>query len=316
MLSHWNKRQMCVGLENYHLVNYVDISSRQREIWVILKTNSSIAIVIWIFSSNYSEYSFAWRETFKAVKLSAQTVKKVQDQKVLPINPNKCSCLRRLLSMVLRSFYELSKTAFTPLYCALVWPHLEYAMEANAPTLRADISQLESVQRLATRLVSGLRHVPYEERLRQLNIFSLERRRLRAGLILAFKIFKGEIDLNPPDFNLLPPRAGLRGHTYRLLQGPSHQRRSETFFAHVVKDWNRLSAPLVISSSVLVFIKLLGHEWSEGCVTSVSLVHIFSIFIVTAGCLCFLYPQVIYCICSHCWSSWPILPLANKKSLK
>ncbi len=94
-------------------------------------------------------------------------------------------------------------------------------MEANAPTLRADINQLERVQRLASRLVRGLRHVPYEERLRQLNLFSLECRRLRADLILAFKIFKGLIDLNPSEFFRRPPRAGLRGHTYRLLQGPS-----------------------------------------------------------------------------------------------
>ncbi len=89
-------------------------------------------------------------------------------------------------------------------------------MEANAPTLRADINQLQRVQRLATRLVRGLRHVQYEERLHQLNLFSLERRHLRADLILAFNIFKGEVDLNPSDFFLHPPRAGLRGHTYRL----------------------------------------------------------------------------------------------------
>ncbi len=80
---------------------------------------------------------------------------------------------RRLLFLARRSFCELSKTVFTPLYCALVRPHLEDAMEANAPTLRADINQLERVQRFATRLVRGLRHVPYEERLRQLNLFSL-----------------------------------------------------------------------------------------------------------------------------------------------
>ncbi len=71
-------------------------------------------------------------------------------------------------------------------------------MEANAPTLRADINQLERVQRLATRLVRGLRHVQYEERLRQLNLFSLERRHLRADLSLAFKMFKSEVGLNPP----------------------------------------------------------------------------------------------------------------------
>ncbi len=55
---------------------------------------------------------------------------------------------RRLLFLVRRSFCELSKTAFTPLYCALARPHIEYAMEAYAATLREDINQLERVQRL------------------------------------------------------------------------------------------------------------------------------------------------------------------------
>ncbi len=116
-------------------------------------------------------------------------------------------------------------------------------MTWRAPTLRA-----ERVQRLATRLVRGLSHVPYEERLRQLNLFSLERRRLRADLILAFKFFKGKVDRNPSDFFLRPPRAGLRGHTYRLLQGPSRlQRMSGAFSVRVVKFWNRLPAHLVLS---------------------------------------------------------------------
>ncbi len=44
------------------------------------------------------------------------------------------------------------------------------------------------------------------------------RKGLRADLILAFKIFKGEVYLNPSEFFLRPPRAGLRGHTYRLLK--------------------------------------------------------------------------------------------------
>ncbi len=161
---------------------------------------------------------------------------------------------RRLLLLVRRSFCELSKTAFTPLYCALVRPHQEYAMETNAPTLRADINHFERVQRLATRIVS-LRHVPYEERLRQLNLFSLERRRLRADLILAFKIFKGEVNLNPSEFFL---------HTFRLLQGPSRlRRRSCAFSVRIVKFWNRLPAHLVLAPSVSISKKQLDRHWSK-----------------------------------------------------
>ncbi len=95
-------------------------------------------------------------------------------------------------------------------------------------------------------LSRGLRHVPYEERLHHLNLFSLESRRLRADLILAFKIFKGEVDLSPSDFFLRPPRARLRGNTYRLLHGPNRLRhRSGPFSVRAVKYWNKLQAPLV-----------------------------------------------------------------------
>ncbi len=112
--------------------------------------------------------------------------------------------------MVRRPFSELSKTAYTPR------PHLEYAMDAIAPTLRTHKNQLERVQRLRTRQVRGHRHVPYEERLRQLKLFSMEHRRLRSDLILAFQDFKGEVDLNPCDF-FLPPLGSNRVTKAHLL---------------------------------------------------------------------------------------------------
>ncbi len=141
--------------------------------------------------------------------------------------------------MVRRSFSELSKTAFISLYGAILRPHLGYAMEASAATLRADINQLERVQRLTTRSRKGLR---------QLNLLLLEHIRLWADLIPAFTIFKGDVYLNPSEFFLRPPRAGLRGHTYRLLQGPSRlRRRSGAFSVWVVKYWNILLTYLVLS---------------------------------------------------------------------
>ncbi len=154
-------------------------------------------------------------------------------------------------------------------------------------------------------------------KLRQLNLFSLERRRLRADLTLAFKMFKGEIDFNLPDFFLCPPRAGLRGHTYRLLQEPSRLRHmSGAFSVRVVKYWNRLPAPLALSPSVSIFKKQLNHQWFE--IFSAApmrilfpFINIF-LYIVTPDDVCFPYPQTLFSKCGYFWPSWSILPLINK----
>ncbi len=82
---------------------------------------------------------------------------------------------RRLIFMIRRPFQDLSKSDFTPLYGALVRPYLEYGMSACSPNLVADINHLDRIQRLATRLFTGMRYLPYEERLQRLELHSLKR---------------------------------------------------------------------------------------------------------------------------------------------
>ncbi len=84
---------------------------------------------------------------------------------------------RGMLYFIKKSFTCPTKEIFVPLYNALLRPHLEYAIQANCPYLKKDIYHLERIQRASTRWVKGLRDLSYEDRLKELKLQSLQKKK-------------------------------------------------------------------------------------------------------------------------------------------
>ena len=170
----------------------------------------------------------------------------------------------QILGIIARTFRFMDETMFNSLYKTLVRPHLEYGVSAWCPYKQKHIKTLEQVQRRATKIVHHLRHLPYSQRLRKLNLFTMTYRRLRGDMIETFKMLHGVYNQEASPSLEKPFYSRTRGNTYKLyIQKSKHNLRKNFFALRICNHWNSLPEEIVNCDSVSQFKMRLDKHWND-----------------------------------------------------
>ena len=115
-------------------------------------------------------------------------------------------------SHIFRCFLSRNTANFLRAYKTYVRPLVEYVSTVWSPSEIALIDSLESVQRRFAKRLPGLSTMSYSDRLINLNLQSLEHRRLINDLVMCYKIIHGLVDVDSSEFFTFSSNSTLRGH--------------------------------------------------------------------------------------------------------
>ena len=139
-----------------------------------------------------------------------------------------------------------------------VRPIVEYCSSVWCPVYKCDVDLIEKVQRRFTKRLAGLKYMSYGQRLHYLKAETLEVRRLKADLIMMFKMLNNGVDTEFCEFFRLNTNRITRGHCFKLAKPRSSvNARDFSFACRRIDCWNLLPETVVKANTVNVFKKRL-----------------------------------------------------------
>ncbi len=169
-----------------------------------------------------------------------------------------------MTGMINRTFRFMSVMMFLHLYKGLIRPHLD-ASPVWGPMLLQDMRSIESVQRVATKMITEIRDWVYSQRLIHLNLPTLEFRRLRYNMIQIYKYLNNYSKTSYKILHLATNQHYCtRGHRFKLLKRRFNLRlRSNSFAFRSIDFWNGLPAYVVESEDLISFKANLHVAWNN-----------------------------------------------------
>ena len=177
---------------------------------------------------------------------------------------NKVRAATRLMWSIKRSFLRLNPEMTRILIMGQIRPILEYGQPAIYPLTVKERTELERVQRRATRIPKSLRACSYEERLEHLNLFPLQWRRIRGDLIYTWRILRAGQMEEMRRFFPSPTMSTTRGHPFKIFKSRRHRISPLlTLSTRVVNSWNGLPDQVVRAATEDEFKRMLDELYQS-----------------------------------------------------
>ncbi|XP_058045180.1 uncharacterized protein LOC131201370 [Ahaetulla prasina] len=169
-----------------------------------------------------------------------------------------------VLGCINRGIESRSREVLLPLYNALVRPHLEYCIQFWLPRCKKDVETLERVQKRATKMISGLEAKTYEERLQELGMSSLTKRRTRGDMIAVFQYLRGCHKEEGVGLFSKAPEGRTRSNGWKLIKERSNLELRRNFLTvRTINKWNDLPSEVVNAPTLEIFKKMLDNHLTE-----------------------------------------------------
>ena len=168
----------------------------------------------------------------------------------------------QVLGVIKKAYKTRDIRTITMLYKSMVRPHLEYGNLIWGPFFKEDMKSVEKIQRRATKLVTSIKDLAYEDRLRALKLPSLVYRRRRGDMIQMYKLMNGLIRVEIKSLVQPTTEFRTRGHHQKVQKNRANKfARANCFSQRVANNWNSLPKEVISAPSLNTFKNRLDAYW-------------------------------------------------------
>jgi exonuclease III len=165
---------------------------------------------------------------------------------------------RKIGGAIRHTFLKSNKKLLWPAFETYVIPILMYCCQAWNTNKISDIKLIESVQRRFTKGIFEVKHLSYLDRLRELDVLSLENRRFYADMVLLFRCLHGQLGVIPAQLGISTTSSCTRGNGTLLKQRRATSKVTDKLFCvRVPPLWNKLPRHVTECKCLSSFKRLL-----------------------------------------------------------